>query len=346
VKYLVASASLLFVCLTSIDTHRASANDFIDEAIASPGRVHVTVQTCKNDWLGATFDYLFENRTSINFRSLALKITAFDQFEHIIDIAHFVANGLRPNIRRTGKVHFYNGTCNDIASVLIEDEAIYLWDTGYSEEKKERPRLLELLSFEWLDRASLTTTFPSKQETSPPTKTDGRITKLELKPIGKFAQNIFHDIGACVSEYHVNGDIGTLAGNGETIILGLSNSTMTINDLSNLPFSRTGGTLVNINGDYVEFFQNSYPTLSRVLILENDDLASARGKFKPFKDSNLLFNESYAQLNKPECENMSHEESVRMHEHCYLGSEGITLLTIYKNGNIDSKASGTYCIND
>ena len=170
-------------------------------------------------------------------------------------------------------------------------------------------------------------------------------TKLELKPLG-ITRDIFHDIGACGSQYHISGDIGTLAGDGKTIILGLSNSTMTINDLSNLPFSRTGGTLVNINGEYVEFFQNSYPNLSRTLILENDDLASAKGEFFSFKDSNLLFTEGYEEFRKPECENMSDEESVRLHEHCYVGSEGITLLTIYKNGNIDSKASVTYCVND
>jgi len=170
-------------------------------------------------------------------------------------------------------------------------------------------------------------------------------TKLELKPLG-IAADIFHDIGACVSEYHVAGDIGTLAGNGETLILGLSNSTMTIDDLSNLPFSRTGGTLVNINGKYVEFFQTSYPNLSRVLILENDDLASAKGEFVSFKESNLLFTQGYAQFNKPECENLSYEESVRLHDHCWVGSEGITLVSIYKNGDLDSKAATTWCIGD
>ena len=167
-------------------------------------------------------------------------------------------------------------------------------------------------------------------------------TKLELKPLG-ITGDIFHDIGACGSQYHFRGGMGTLAYDSEPIILGLSNSKMTINDLSNLPFSRTGGTLVNINGEYVEFFQNSYPNLSRTLILENDDLASAKGEFVSFKDSNLLFTEGYEEFHKPECENMSYEESVRLHEHCYVISEGITLLSIYKNGDLDSKAATTWC---
>lgn len=345
-KYLVASASLLVVCLANIDTHHARADDFIDDAIASEGRVHATVLPCKNmRFNGATFDFFYENRTNLNFKHFRVKITAFDRFGHIIDRTSMSADGLRPNIRRAGQLDFYDGTCTDIESVLVEDDWISLWESNYLEAKEQTPRLIQLLSLNWSGNEIVETTFASKQETGPSKKNDKHNIKLELKPLG-IAADIFHDIGTCGSEYHVRGGMGTLAYDGPQIFLGLSNSEMTINDLSNLPFSRTGGTLVNFNGEYVEFFNGSYPELSRVLILENDDLASAKGEFVSFKDSNLLFTEGYAEFHKPECENMSDEESSRLHEHCYVGSEGITLLSIYKNGDLDSQAATTWCTKD
>ena len=342
-KYLLASASLFAIFLTTINAPHA--NDFVGDAIASAGKVHVTVLPCKNDigsmWHHAEFDYFFENRTNINFKQFQLKITALDEYGQIIYSTFFGVERLRPNIRRAEKFTIVDTYCNDIDSVLVEDNYIALWETDGDED----PRLLQLLSFNWKDRTTLTTTFPSKHEADVPKHTYNRMPKLELKPLGIPGAGAFLDVGSCASEYHVSGGMGTVAYASEPLLLDF-NSKMTINDLSNLPFSRTGGTLVNLNGEYVEFFQNSYPRLTRTLIVENNDLSSAKGEFVTINESNLLFTEGYAEFNKPECENMSYEESSRLHEHCYVNSQGISLLTIYKNGDLEAKAVSTYCVSD
>ena len=353
-KNRLAVALALLVCTITPRIGEVLANDDIQEAINSEWRVRTTVSLCKNDiYENATFDYFFENRTTLNFKVLRLAITAFDKHGQILDRTTFDARGLRPNITRTGQIWLPDAECGEIQSVLIEDDYIFLWDSKYSNQEKEQARLVELVEFNWLDSSSVKTTFISANtnenkitdvKDAHKTEVDINLDSNSLQPLG--SARYYGDVGACGSEYHVSGGIGTLAFDHEIILLGFSHSKMTIDELSNLPFDRTGGTVVNIDGDYIEFFQNSSPHISRVLQVSDNNLGSAKGEFVTFETSNLLFASDSATRKKPECENMSYEESVKLHEHCYVIDERITLLTVLRNGNISSKAIRSYCAND